>query len=41
MLDTIQSRFEVAITELPDTIEASTYSMSIFFDLLESVHPDV
>ena len=41
VLDTIQSRFEVAITELPDTIEASTYSMSIFFDLLESVHPDV
>merc|ERR1711939_1272459 len=25
VLETIQSRFEVAITELPDTIEASTY----------------
>lgn len=30
VLETIQSRFEVAITELPDTIEASTYSTSSF-----------
>lgn len=26
VLDSIQSRFEVAITELPDSIESSTYS---------------
>ena len=41
VLDTIQSRFEVAITELPDTIEASTYSMSIFLACLKALHPDV
>ena len=29
VLKLIQSRFEVAITELPETIDASTYSMSI------------
>lgn len=28
VLTAIQSRFEVAITELPETIEASTYSAS-------------
>ena len=28
VLETIQSRFEVAITDLPDTIESSTYSTS-------------
>jgi ATP-dependent RNA helicase UAP56/SUB2 len=31
VLDAIQSRFEVAITELPDHIEASSYSTSFFY----------
>jgi superfamily II DNA helicase RecQ len=29
VLETIQSRFEVAISDLPETIEASTYSMCL------------
>lgn len=31
VLKLIQSRFEVAITELPETIESTTYSKFLFF----------
>lgn len=40
VLDSIQSRFEVAITELPDSIESSTYSESILSNRPASKHDD-
>lgn len=34
VLKLIQSRFEVAITELPETIDATTYSEHLFLSRL-------